>query len=190
MNIASRLLAAFAAFATFTLPAAANEYTIDDSHTYAHFTVDHLGFSTQRGFFGTTSGSIRFDPETRSGEVDVRIAAASLETGNRRRDDALRGATWFNVEAFPDILLRHGKLIFEGDRPVAVEGTLVLLGEARPLRLEITRFKCGLNLAIGKTGCGADAHGRIRRSEFGMNSGIPFVGDEVRLDIQVEAYSP
>ena len=190
MNILIHRLSAFAALAMLALPAAANDYVIDDSHTYAHFTVDHLGFSTQRGFFRETSGSIRFDPDARSGEVDVRIAAASLETGNRRRDDALRGATWFNVDAFPDILLRHGKLIFEGERPVAVEGTLVMLGEARPVRLEITRFKCGLNLAIGKQGCGADAHGRIRRSEFGMNSAIPFVGDEVRLDIQVEAYRP
>lgn len=43
-----------------------------------------------------------------------------------------------------------------------------MLGEIRPLRLEISRFKCGLNLAVGKRGCGADAEGVLRRSEFGM----------------------
>ena len=72
----------------------------------------------------------------------------------------------------------------------AVEGKLILLGEIRPMRLEITRFKCGLNLAVGKRGCGADAQGTLHRSEFGMQTGIPFIGDEVRLRIQVEAYPP
>jgi len=65
-----------------------------------------------------------------------------------------------------------------------------MLGEIRPLRLEISRFKCGLNLAVGKRGCGADAEGVLRRSEFGMQTGIPFIGDEVRLHVQVEAYPP
>ena len=181
-------LAALLAF--LALPAAAAEMLIDDSHTYASFEIDHMGFSTQRGLFRETSGTLRFDPEARSGEVEVRIASASLDTGHRRRDDALRGATWFNTDNFPDIIFRSQQFIFEGERLTAVDGKLVMLGEIRPLRLEITRFKCGFNLAVGKRGCGADARGVLRRSEFGMQTGIPFVGDEVRLNIQVEAYQP
>ena len=176
--------------ACLALPVAATDLVIDGSHTYASFEVDHMGFSTQRGQFRETSGSLRFDAEARSGEVEVRIDAASLDTGNLRRDDALRGATWFNVENFPDLIFRSQQFIFEGERLTAVDGKLVMLGEIRPLRLEITRFKCGFNLAVGKQGCGADARGVLRRSEFGMRTGIPFVGDEVRLNIQVEAYQP
>ena len=176
--------------ACLALPAAAAELVIDGSHTYASFEVDHMGFSTQRGQFRETSGRIRFDPGTRSGEVEVRIDAASLDTGSLRRDDALRGTTWFNVESFPDIIFRSQQFIFDGEQPVAVEGKLVMLGEIRPLRLEITRFKCGFNLANRQHGCGADAQGALRRSEFGMQTGIPFIGDEVRLRVQVEAYPP
>jgi polyisoprenoid-binding protein YceI len=58
----------------------------------------------------------------------------------------------------------------------------------RPMRLEVSRFKCGLNLALRKRGCGADAQGVLRRSEFGLQNGLPFIGDDVRLRIQVEAY--
>lgn len=65
-----------------------------------------------------------------------------------------------------------------------------MLGEIRPLRLEISRFKCGLNLTVGKRGCGADAEGVPRRSEFGTQTGLPFIGDEVCLHVQVEAYPP
>lgn len=175
----------------FCLPAAqAAEYTIDPAHTYASFEIDHLGFSTQRGQFNRSSGIVEFDPDGKTGRIDIRIEAASLNTGFDLRDDVLRGDGWFNVKAFPDILFRSQKLVFTEDRLSAVEGTLAMLGEIRPMRLEISRFKCGLNLANRKRGCGADALGSLRRSEFGMNNGQPFIGDEVRLRIQVEAYLP
>lgn len=177
-------------FAFFALPVAAVEYAIDASHTYASFEIDHLGFSTQRGRFNRTSGSIDFDNEAGSGRIDIRIDAASLDTGFELRDEVLRGESWFNTKAFPEILFRSQKMIFDQDRLLAVEGTLVMLGEARPIRLEVSRFKCGLNLALRKRGCGADAQGVLRRSEFGLQAGLPFIGDEVRLRIQVEAYQP
>ncbi len=176
--------------AWLALPATAAEYRIDPSHTYASFEIDHLGFSTQRGLFKHSSGSIEFDAEAKTGSIDIRIDAASIDTGFGLRDDTLRGADWFNTSDFPDLIFRSRSFIFDDERPVAVEGTLILLGQARPLRLEIKRFKCGLNLAARKRGCGADAQGTLRRSEYGMNNGLPFIGDEVRLRIQVEAYLP
>lgn len=168
----------------------AAEYAIDPTHTYASFEIDHHGFSTQRGWFNQSSGRVDFDPEARTGRVDIRIAVASLDTGMAKRDEILLGENWFKAKDFPDILFRSDKLVFTDDKLTAVEGQLLMLGEVRPLRLEIARFKCGLNLANRKRGCGADALGTLKRSEFGMQQGIPFIGDEVRLRIQVEAYLP
>lgn len=173
------------------LPGAqATEYLIDPTHTYASFEIDHLGFSTQRGQFNRSSGRIEFDPEQQTGRIDIRIDAASLDTGFALRDDVLRGESWFDTRSFPDILFRSDRLIFRGDQLIGVDGTLVLRGEMRPLRLEVTRFKCGLNLANRKRGCGADAVASLKRSDFGLTNGLPFIGDEVRLRIQVEAYLP
>ncbi|MGE5471136.1 MAG: YceI family protein [Bacteroidota bacterium] len=176
--------------ALIALQAVAADYVIDPEHTYANFAIDHLGFSTQHGRFDRTSGSIQFDDELGDGSIEIRIDAASIDTGLDIRDEVLRGRQWFNTEDFPDILFRSRHFIVEQGKPVAIDGQLVMLGEIRPLRLEIARFKCGLNLVARKRGCGADASGVLRRSEFGMANGIPFVGDEVRLHIQVEAYLP
>ncbi|HEX6735569.1 MAG TPA: YceI family protein [Azonexus sp.] len=176
--------------ALLALPAVAEEYVVDPEHTYASFEIDHLGFSTLRGRFNRSSGSIDFDPAAQQVALEIRIAAASLDTGFEVRDDILRGEQWFNVRDFPDILFRSQAMLFDGERPQAVEGTLIMLGTMRPLRLEITRFKCGFNLVRRQKGCGADAEGTLRRSDFGLNNGIPFVGDEVRLRIQIEAYPP
>jgi len=170
--------------------AQAAEYTIDPSHTYASFEIDHLGFSTQRGQFNRSSGIVEFNPYEKTGRIDISIETASLDTGFELRDDVLRGDDWFKAKDFPYIFFRSQKLIFTDEKLSAVDGVLVMLGEIRPMRLEVSRFKCGLNLASRKRGCGADAIGVLRRSEFGLSNGLPFIGDEVRLRVQVEAYLP
>lgn len=177
-------------FAAFLPSAQAAEYTIDPAHTYANFEIDHLGFSTQRGQFKRSSGTVEFNPDEKVGRIDISIEAASLDTGFELRDNVLRGESWFNAKDFPYIFFRSQKLVFTEEKLTAVDGVLVMLGEIRPMRLEISRFKCGLNLASRKRGCGADAVGVLRRSEFGLSNGVPFIGDEVRLHIQVEAYLP
>jgi polyisoprenoid-binding protein YceI len=170
--------------------AKASEYVIDPTHTYASFEIDHLGFSTQRGHFKHSTGIVEFDPESKTGRIDISIEAASLDTGFALRDNVLRGEDWFKAKDYPYIFFRSQKLIFNEEKLSAVEGDLIMLGEMRPMRLEISRFKCGFNLASRKRGCGADAVGVLRRSEFGLSNGLPFIGDEVRLRIQVEAYLP
>ncbi|WP_162888745.1 YceI family protein [Dechloromonas sp. HYN0024] len=170
--------------------AQAEEFAIDPTHTYASFEIDHLGFSTQRGQFNRSSGIVEFDPEGKTGRIDISIDVASLDTGFELRDKVLRGESWFNAKDHPYIFFRSQTLIFTDERLSAVDGILVMLGEVRPLRLDISRFKCGFNLAKRQHGCGADATGVLRRSDFGLSNGLPFIGDEVRLRIQVEAYRP
>jgi polyisoprenoid-binding protein YceI len=174
--------------ALLSVPVHAATYTFDPSHTYPLFEIDHLGFSIQRGQFDTVRGTLEYDPLQRTGSMEIVIDSSSLDSGHQERDEILKGPGWFNVNQFPTITYRGNQFVFEGDRPVAVEGELTLLGVTQPMRLEITRVKCGLNLAARKRGCGADATGVLRRSQFGMRNGLPFVGDEVRLRIQAEAY--
>lgn len=163
-------------------------YQFDPAHTFPLFEIDHLGFSTQRGWFDASRGTLEYDSVQRTGSLEVVIDAASLDTGNPERDAILRGPDWFDVKRYPAITFRGQRFVFGPDQPVAVEGELTMLGVTRPLRLEILRLKCGLNLAAKKRECGADASATLKRSEFGMRTGLPFVGDEVRLRIQAEAY--
>ncbi|HYP69197.1 MAG TPA: YceI family protein [Thiobacillaceae bacterium] len=171
-------------------PAWCVSYTIDPAHTYPGFEIDHLGFSTQRGQFNRTSGSIELDQLAHTGKLEIHVDIASLDTGQAERDEILKGDEWLQAQRYPEMVYRSERFVFDNDRPVAVEGMLTLLGQTHPLRLEISRFKCGLNLAEKKRGCGADAQGQLRRSDYGLRTGLPFVGNEVKLNIQVEAYLP
>jgi polyisoprenoid-binding protein YceI len=63
-----------------------------------------------------------------------------------------------------------------------------LLGVTKPVTLEIRSYGCTLQFLTRRPMCGADVHTVIKRSDFGMNYGIPMIGDEVKLAIEVEGF--
>ena len=168
-------------------PAQAASYTIDSTHTYPSFEINHGGFSTQRGFFEKTTGSITLDRQAKSGSVNIKVDAASITTGMKLRDNVLRGEKFFNVAKYPDILFTTDSLTFDGDVPVSAAGKLTLLGVTKPVTLTIRNFKCGPNIISKYSECGADIRTQFKRSDFGMSAYLSSVGDEVSLHIQVEA---
>lgn len=171
-----------------TAAIAADSYTLDPNHSYPHFGVNHLGFSTMYGQFNKTSGKITLDRANKTASVDVEIDAASLSTGHQKLDDHLRSADFFNVKEFPKLVFKSTKVNFKGDTPATVEGNLTLLGVTKPVTLNIDSFKCGAHPMKKSEMCGIDASTMIKRSDFGMKYGLPNVGDDVKLFIDVEAY--
>ena len=181
-----RCIVAIALFSA-CVPAWADSYTIDPTHTFPSFEIDHLGFSTQRGRFNATQGKLTLDEEKMTGSVDIVIDAASIDTGLATLEEILRSEDYFDVEHYPTLTFRGSNFPFADGRLAAVSGDLTLLGVTLPATLNVTRFRCGFNALRLRNMCGADANVSIKRSEFGMRKGIPFVGDEVRISIQVEA---
>ena len=171
-----------------TSAVAAETYTIDPRHTLPVFEISHLGFSTQRGRFNKATGKVVLDRAARTGSVQVDIDTASLDMGLEDWDKHMKSDEFFNVEKYPAMTYVADRLVFEGDRPVAAEGWLTLLGVTRPVRLAIANFNCGIHPLNRKALCGADISTSIRRSEFGMTKFVPAVGDEVRILIPVEAF--
>lgn len=166
---------------------AADSYTVDPTHTYPSFEINHLGFSVQRGRFNQTGGKITLDLEKKSGTADITIDAASLSTGLPKLEDHLRSEDFFDAKKYPVITFSSKNLNFRGDRLASVDGDFTLHGVTHPLTLTVTGFHCGINPITKKQHCGADAHATIQRSEFGMGAYVPAVSDEVKLLINVEA---
>lgn len=167
--------------------AAPENYVIDPGHTFPSFEVNHLGFSTHRGRFNKTEGKITLDTAAKTGSVEITIDANSVDTGGEKLDKHLKAEDFFNVAKFPTLTFKGSKFTFDGDKPVAVEGDFTLLGVTKPIKLTISNFKCGPHPFSKKPVCGAEVTGTIKRSEFGMKYGVPAVGDDIKLLIQVEA---
>ena len=64
--------------------------------------------------------------------------------------------------------------------------TLTLLGVAKPVTLTVERFKCNPATATAKDRRGGVVVGKLKRSDFGMKTGIPSIGDEIALTIGFE----
>jgi len=182
------ILATLAAAAAFPALAAPESYTVDSRHTFPSFEVNHLGFSTQRGRFNKTTGKITLDREARTGTVEIEIEAASVDTGLDKLEEHLVGEDFFNVAKHPTLTFKSRSMTFSGDKPSSVAGDFTMLGVTKPVTLTISAFNCGVHPINKKNVCGADASATLKRSEFGMTKYVPGVSDEVKLQIQVEAF--
>jgi polyisoprenoid-binding protein YceI len=183
------VIAAFAACAAF--PALAQEtYALDPVHSAPEFIVHHLGLTHQFGSFLKSQGKVTIDRAARKGTVDVTIDATSIRTQDPTRLDAIvKGEKYFNVEKYPTITFHSDDVRFDGDRVVAVNGELTMLGVTKPVALTVTDFRCAPNPFNKKPMCGGEATATIKRSDWGMTAGIPYApGDEVKLRLPIEAY--
>jgi polyisoprenoid-binding protein YceI len=188
MNMLKPLFTALVVSAMLPLSAfAADSYTVDPAHTYPHFSISHLGFSTMQGRFDKTSGTVTLDRSAKTGSVEISIETASVSTGFAKRDEHLKSPDFFNAAEFPAITYKSTAMHFKGDTPASVDGNLTILGVTRPVTLTIDAFNCGTNPMSKKDECGAGASAQIKRSDFGVKYGLPAVGDDVKLVFEIEA---
>ena len=169
---------------------APERYTIDPTHTYPHFKISHLGFSTMQGRFNKSSGELSIDKANNTGSVKIAIDARSVDTGFKKRDDHLRSPDFLNAAEFPEITYESSKVTINADNSAQVEGTLTIMGTSKPVSLAVSKMHCGIHPmdpTKKKYVCGFDATTMIKRSDFGIKYGIPAIGDEMALSFEVEA---
>lgn len=173
--------------AATTTSALAATYNIDPTHTYPSFEADHMGLSVWRGKFDKTSGTVSMDRAAKTGALDIKIDPASIDFGFEKMNAHAKGEDMFNVAKFPTITYTSKAFKFEGEQLVAVDGELTLLGVTKPVSLKVNKFKCIMHPRYKREVCGADASAEFKRSDFGLNYGLPNFSPEVKLAIQIEA---
>jgi polyisoprenoid-binding protein YceI len=188
MKVKATALIISAALGLSAFTASAESLTIDPTHTWPRFEVNHLGFSTQIGRFNKTDGKIVIDAAAKTGSIDIKIDSASIDMGMEKWDAHMKGADFFNVEKFPAIYFKSSRLKFDGDKLVGAEGEFTMLGVTKPITLNVSGYRCGNHPMNKKAMCGADVTTTIKRTDFGMSYGVPAVGDEVKITIPVEAF--
>ena len=189
MNKTTRLTLAAAAFATLSsvATAAPETFVIDGAHTFPRFSYSHFGLSTQLSRFNKTTGKIVLDKEAKTGSVDVVIDTQSVDTGFDVFNGHIQGEDFLDTAKYPTATFKSTKVRFEGDKPVAVDGELTIKGVTKPVTLTITSFINQPHPMMKKDAIGANATTKISRTEFNAGKYAPNVGDEVTIDLAVEA---
>lgn len=189
MKQATRITLIAATFAALSSSvfAAPETFVIDNSHTFPSFSYSHFGYSKQLSRFDKTTGTIVLDKAAKTGSVDVTIDTTSVNTGSTLFNEHIQGADFFDTAQYPTATFKSTKVHFKGDKPVAVDGDLTIKGVTKPVTLKMESFHLMPHPMLKKDALGANAVTKVKRSEFNMGKYTPHVGDDVTIEIAVEA---
>lgn len=166
-------------------------YSVDSGHTLVKWTLDHFGISPYTGIFGDVTGSLTLDPKRpNQAKVDVLIPVSKVVTSSAGLTEHLLrpgkdGAKPDFFGANPGQARFVSTAVSTNGQKARIRGSLTLNGVTRPVTLDATFYGAGkLPAAMGgKENVGFTATGTILRSQFGLTTGIPMVGDQVKLEI-------
>lgn len=171
----------------------AESWKIDPVHTAVEFKIRHLMISWVKGTFTDVQGTVVFDEaKPDKSNLRVQIATASVDTRNKKRDDHLRSADFFDVATYPVMTFAAKDFVVVNGEPTQINGELSLHGETRAVTLEIDDFSPTMTDPRGSIRRGASASTTINRKDFGLTwdkvleAGGVVVGDEVRISLEVE----
>ena len=172
----------------------AGSWTIDSTHSFVAFTVEHYTVAFARGIAAGPSGTIIIDPDITKSSVDASIDATTVTSANAGRDEKILGPDLLDVEHFKTIDFRSQSLHEDGDHRYRLDGELTLHGETRPVSLDLT-FNGIVVDGWGKTRLGLSASTELNRDDFGtgnwahraLETGGFMVPHEVKINLEIEA---
>ncbi len=167
---------------------AADTYEIDAAHSMIIFRAKHNGVSYNYGRFNEFTGKITMDADVSNNMVEFEVKAASVDTGNEKRDQHLRSSDFFSAKQFPVITFKSTKVSAkEGKEDVLeVTGDLELHGVKKSVTVDVEITGRGQGRQ-GESLIGFESTFTIQRSEFGMTYGMGSVSDDIRITVSIEA---
>ena len=166
---------------------AAEVYRADSDHTFVSFSYKHLSYSVQTSRFDHVTGTITLNDENNGGTLEMTIDTKSISTGSTLFNQRIQAEDLFATEAFPIATFKSDNIVFSQDAISRIDGELTIKGITKPVSIDVTSFACSRNLLTLQYTCGANATAKLIRSDFNMGKYAPFVGDEVTLNIVIEA---
>jgi polyisoprenoid-binding protein YceI len=162
----------------------AGSYAVEPYHTRILFSLSHLGFSTWYGEFTGASGTLTLDPaKPAASQIDITVPTGSISTSNAKLDGELKSAQWLDATKFDTIRFHSTKVVKTGANTADVTGDFTLHGVTKSLVLKAKFNGAGVNPLDKAYTTGFEVSGDIKRSDFGVTTYVPLVGDDVHLII-------
>ena len=179
-----------ALLATFAMPvlAAPEAYVLDSSHSQVVFSYNHLGYSTTYGMFSGFEGEIMFDQEDPANStVSVSMPLMSMFTGWEAREAHFMSEDFFDAAEGDVITFTSTGIEVTGENTANITGDLTMNGVTKSVVLDATLNQASNHPMAEKPWAGFDATTTLLRSDFEVGAFAPFVSDEVKVMISLEA---
>lgn len=162
-------------------------YILDPTHASVGFAISHLGYSKITGRFNSLEGTIHWNEEhPEQSVIEVSAKAESVDTNNQQRDEHLKNADFFNVEAHKIVSFKSTSIKKIAENRYEITGDISLLGVTKPVTVEATLLGSGTD-PWGGFRIGATSSFTVKRSDFGMSNSLNMIGDEVEVTVDIEA---
>jgi len=173
-------------------PPTPGNWLFDPPHTGIRFIAKHVGMANVHGSFTRFDGGVRIAPNVEDSQVEIRIDASSITTGNKTRDNHLRSADFLDVENFPFIHFASKSFVYRSGNHWTVHGGLTMHGVSRSVSLD-TRYLGAVNGGYGEElRCAARATAELHREDYTLNwrnmlaRGIAIVGPTIQLEMDIQ----
>jgi polyisoprenoid-binding protein YceI len=167
-------------------------WSVDPTHSTIGFSVKHLGIATVRGNFGQFEGTFEVGDDLSSARAYGTVQAESVDTNDAGRDEHLRSADFFGVEANPQLRFESTEIRPLDEETFEIDGNLSMNGETKPVRLTAVILGTETD-PWGNERVGLELIGQLNRSDWNMTfnqalgSGNLLVGEKVKLELDISA---
>lgn len=176
------------------LPPEPGTWTIDSTHSFVTFTVQHFTVAFAHGLTAGPTGSITIAEDPLASSVQASIDVSTLATGNKIRDEKIQGPDVLDVAQYPTIDFVSGALRQQSSGHYALDGNLTMHGVTQPVTLDLT-VNGVITDTWNKTRLGLTATTEIKRSDFDvlkwghvpLAAGGFMVPDSLQVTIELEA---
>jgi polyisoprenoid-binding protein YceI len=177
-------------------PIPGGDYKIDPAHSIIGFAIRHLEINWVEGRFKDFTGTISYDEkDVTKSSVEFTAKVESIDTGVEPRNKHLRTADFFEVEKYPEMTFKSTRVERKGKGGYILYGNFTLKGVTKEVSLPFT-ITGAIKDPWGNTRFGINAQTKINRRDYGitygkaMDNGGLDVGDEVTINLQLEAMKP
>jgi polyisoprenoid-binding protein YceI len=179
--------------ATAVLADVTGDYTVDVAHTRIGIRARHAMVTTVRGSFTDFAGTAHLDVANPQGSsVELRIKAATVDTGVADRDAHLRSADFLDVETYPELSFVSTEVEQLDEDSYRVTGDLTIKDVTRPVSVDFTLTGSARD-PWGQLRVGFEGALVIRRSDWGLtwntalDTGGVLVSDKIQIEFDVSA---
>lgn len=170
--------------------AAPESYKIDDTHSFANWSIRHIVGKTTGTFTGI-KGTLTLDPTNpNTGNADVTINIYSLDSGHRERDTHLLTGDFLDGNKYPNMRFVSSGFRSTGKDTGVMTGQLTLHGATR--NVEIPYKILGFSPdPWGNQRAAFEGKFTLNRGDYGITkyldaSGGGLLGNEIDITLLVE----
>jgi len=163
-------------------------YRIDDTHSFANWTIRHVASKTS-GTFGDIKGKILIDREhLANSSVEAKINMLSVNSNHVKRDEHIKKSEYLDVEKFAEMTFVSTKVEATNNSEGVITGNLSLHGVTKEMTFPFKVLGFGAD-PWGGFRMGIEAHTAIKASDFGFGWGVKPnapVGDDIEITLLIE----